>query len=93
VEEKTLHDLLDILRAHPGPCPVFMEIITTRNRTVQMRVGARFSVQPSGKFASEVEAILGQGHVAFKAGDGNGGQVRRSFDNSRSRFARRRRMD
>jgi DNA polymerase-3 subunit alpha len=93
VEEKTLHDLLDILRAHPGPCPVFMEIITTKNQTVHMRVGPRFSVQPSGKFASEVEAVLGQGHVAFKAGNGNGGQVRRSFDNSRSRFARRRRMD
>jgi DNA polymerase-3 subunit alpha len=91
-EEQTLLDLRDVLKAHPGQCPVFMEILTTNNRTVHLRVGQRLSVKPSAKLATEVEAVLGQGHVLFKAVGGDGsGRVRERPNRyaGRSRFGPR----
>ncbi len=89
VEEKTLEDLKNILQAHPGPCPVLMQITTAKNQVVFLRVGQRLGVKPTAKFASEVEALLGEGHITFKAGNGNGNGGGRERHN---RFARRNRF-
>jgi uncharacterized membrane protein YgcG len=85
-EEKTLTDLQTILKAHPGPCPVVMEIHTARNQIVLVRTGQRYGVKPSAKFASEVEGLLGEGHIKFKPGNGNGNG---NGNGGRSRFAGR----
>jgi DNA polymerase-3 subunit alpha len=84
VEEKTLADLQTILKAHPGTCPVVMEIHTAKNQIVLMRTGQRYGVKPTAKFASEVEALLGEGHIKFKPGNGNGGN---GGNGGRGRFA------
>ena len=86
IEEKTLTDLLTIVKAHPGPCPVFMEIHTAKNQIVSIRTGQRYGVKPSATFATEVEALLGEGHIKFKPGNGNGNEGNRG-NGGRSRFA------
>jgi hypothetical protein len=45
-------------------------------------------VKPSAKFATEVEALLGEGHIKFKPGTGNGGNGDRRRFAGRGRFGR-----
>ncbi|MBM4084830.1 MAG: DNA polymerase III subunit alpha, partial [Planctomycetes bacterium] len=73
LSEERLTALRDLLAAHPGQCPVFLEMEAENRRTL-IRVGQRLAVLPSQKFSAAVSNLLGEGHLAF--GPSNGSNAR-----------------
>ena len=63
--DEVLYNLKDIFDAHPGSCPVLVEIGMGGNRCVALRVGTENHIAPSERFAQEVGDLLGGEHVVF----------------------------
>ena len=63
LEEDLLLQLQDVIRAHPGPCPVFFEVETPEGRRVLVKTQNEHFVSPSGRFLADIEEVLGSGHV------------------------------
>ncbi|HLF92635.1 MAG TPA: DNA polymerase III subunit alpha, partial [Planctomycetota bacterium] len=63
LEEDLLLQLQDVIRAHPGPCPVFFEVETPQGRKVLVKTQNEHFVSPSGQFLADIEEVLGTGHV------------------------------
>jgi DNA polymerase-3 subunit alpha len=61
--EDLLLQIQDVLRAHPGSCPVFFEVETPRGHRVLVKAGQEHFVSPSGRFFADIEEVLGTGHV------------------------------
>ncbi len=63
LEEDLLLQLQDVIRAHPGPCPVFFEVETPQGHKVLVKTQNEHFVSPSGQFLADIEEVLGTGHV------------------------------
>ncbi len=63
LDEGLLMRLQDVLRAHPGPCPVFFEVETPSGHRVLVKAGNEHFVSPSARFFADIEEVLGAGHV------------------------------
>jgi DNA polymerase-3 subunit alpha len=63
LDEDLLMRLQDVLRAHPGPCPVFFEVETPSGHRVLVKSGNEHFVSPSARFLADIEEVLGTGHV------------------------------
>jgi DNA polymerase-3 subunit alpha len=69
--DDVLYNLKDIFDAHPGSCPVLIEVGMGGDRWVALRVGAENHIAPSERFAQEVGNLLGEEHIVFTP-HGNG---------------------
>jgi len=63
LEEDLLMGIKDVLRAHPGPCPVFLEVETPEAHRVVVKLPNENFVSPSEAFLADIEDVLGAGHV------------------------------
>lgn len=63
LDEDLLMRLQDVLRAHPGPCPVFFEVDTPSGHRVLVKAGHEHFVSPSARFFADIEEVLGTGHA------------------------------
>ena len=63
LEEDLLMEIKDVLRAHPGSCPVFFEVETTRGVKVLVKTTNEHFISPSDRFLADIEEVLGTGHV------------------------------
>jgi DNA polymerase-3 subunit alpha len=63
LEEDLLMELQDVLRSHPGSCPVFFEVETPEGRKVLVKAAQEHFVSPSERFFADIEEVLGTGHV------------------------------
>jgi DNA polymerase-3 subunit alpha len=63
LEEDLLLQVQEVLRAHPGPCPVFFEVETAQGRKVLVKAASEHFVSVSGRFIADIEEVLGSGHV------------------------------
>jgi len=61
--------LREILDAHPGDCPVSLELVRP-DFTATLSAGASYRVKPDAGLRTDVEALLGPG--ALKLGNGGG---------------------
>lgn len=63
LDEELLMRVRDILRGHPGSCPVFFEVETPSGHRVLVKAGREYFVSPSARFFADIEEVLGTGHV------------------------------
>ncbi len=66
LEEDMLAKLKNVLSRHPGKVPVYLGFFSPDNQQLQLEVGPKYYTEPSEKFVSEIEALLGEGVVALK---------------------------
>jgi DNA polymerase-3 subunit alpha len=66
LEEDLLMEIKDVLRAHPGPCPVFFEVETPEGHKVLVKTPNEHFVSPSEAFLADIEEVLGTGHVGLE---------------------------
>jgi len=65
VPDDVLFGMKDILNAHPGSCPVFIEVETQDDHWVALRVGSENHIAPSDRFSEEMKDLLGEKQVVF----------------------------
>lgn len=58
--------LQKILSANKGQCPVFLELTTPEMTKVRIEAGAGLCVELTDRLCSEVEGILGPGHISIE---------------------------
>jgi hypothetical protein len=63
--------LREILDAHPGDCPVSLELVRP-DFTATLAAGAAFRVKPDARLREEVEALWGPGALRLGRENGNG---------------------
>ena len=61
--EDLLQEVQDVLRSHPGSCPVFFEVEVPGGRKVLVKTANEHFVSPSERFFADIEGVLGTGHV------------------------------
>jgi DNA polymerase-3 subunit alpha len=61
--EDLLREVQDVIRSHPGPCPVFFEVEVPGGRKVLVKTANEHFVSPSERFFADIEGVLGTGHV------------------------------
>ncbi len=66
LEEDLLMEIKDVLRAHPGSCPVFFEVETPEGHKVLVKTPNEHFVSPSEAFLADIEEVLGSGHVGLE---------------------------
>ncbi|MBI4231119.1 MAG: DNA polymerase III subunit alpha [Planctomycetes bacterium] len=67
-EEDILYRLRELLRTHPGTCPVVLEFAdpSAKGAPAQVRVGSAFFISPSEKFLREVRGLLGESGLVLE---------------------------
>ena len=76
LEEKdpTILDAIGrILQRSRGPCWVFLSVHDGAGKSVRLKLGEDYKVDPKTVSVGELETLLGEGHVKF-AGTGSGGR-------------------
>jgi DNA polymerase-3 subunit alpha len=63
LEEDLLQEVQDVIRSHPGSCPVFFEVEVPGGRKVLVKTANEHFVSPSERFFADIEGVLGTGHV------------------------------
>ena len=63
LEEDLLLEVQNVLKAHPGECPVFFAIETPGGKKVVVQSSNTHYVSPSEHFFADIEEVLGTGHV------------------------------
>jgi len=63
LEEDLIQEVQDVIRSHPGPCPVFFEVEVPGGRKVLVKTANEHFVSPSERFFADIEGVLGTGHV------------------------------
>jgi DNA polymerase-3 subunit alpha len=63
LEEDLIRQVQDIMKSHPGPCPVFFEVEVPGGRKVLVKTANEHFVSPSERFFADIEGVLGTGHV------------------------------
>ena len=58
--------LRDVLRRHPGPCPVFLTLTIPDHSESVIAVGADLRVLPNDRLVGDVEALIGKGAVSLQ---------------------------
>ncbi|MFH1227171.1 MAG: DNA polymerase III subunit alpha [Planctomycetota bacterium] len=66
LENDMIQGIRDIFLAHPGTCPTFIQLVTPENKKVLLKTNTDYSVTPSKRFMSDIEDLLGGGHVELK---------------------------
>jgi DNA polymerase-3 subunit alpha len=64
LEKETLSKLKDILSKHKGKTPVYINFTTPEKKKIQMAAGRAVSVTPTDELITEVEELVGKGHVS-----------------------------
>ncbi len=67
IDEKSLTVLKSILESHPGKIPVYLNFKMADGKKVEVSVEEKLKVRPSDELAGEIEKLLGEGTVLFKA--------------------------
>jgi hypothetical protein len=65
LQDDMLDALMETLTAHPGSCPVYVELTTTDGKRVTIRTDNDFFVSASDKLLRDVEGLVGPGRVFF----------------------------
>lgn len=60
-----LFGVKDIFNAHPGSCPVFIEVETQDSHWVALRAGSENHIAPSERFSDEIRDLVGEKQVVF----------------------------
>jgi hypothetical protein len=70
--EEVLYGLRDVLSAHPGSCPVYIQVRTEGGHWVSLRAGSENHVAPSDRLVADIDNLFGgEHHVTFTPhGDG-----------------------
>ncbi|HLY74198.1 MAG TPA: OB-fold nucleic acid binding domain-containing protein, partial [Planctomycetota bacterium] len=63
LEEDLIRQVQDVMKSHPGPCPVFFEVEVPGGRKVLVKTANEHFVSPSERFFADIEGVLGTGHV------------------------------
>jgi len=63
LEEDLIQQVQDVMKSHPGPCPVFFEVEVPGGRKVLVKTANEHFVSPSERFFADIEGVLGTGHV------------------------------
>ncbi len=63
LSEDLLLQIQEVIRAHPGSCPVFFEVETRSGARVLVKTGSEHFVSASDRFIADIEEVLGKGHV------------------------------
>jgi len=63
LEEDLLLQIREVLRAHPGSCPLFFEVKTLQGRKILIRTPREYFVSASNRFLADIEKVLGKGCV------------------------------
>lgn len=66
-EDQRLEQVREVLKAHPGHCPVVFRMMTDAGREVVMTLPEDCRVTPSELMALEIDDILGPGSTRFSA--------------------------
>ena len=66
LEEEMLAKLKNVLSRHPGKVPVYLGFSSPDNQQLHLEVGSKYYTEPSEKFVSEIETLLGEGTVTLK---------------------------
>ncbi|MEK7866178.1 MAG: OB-fold nucleic acid binding domain-containing protein, partial [Planctomycetota bacterium] len=67
LEDRTIHALKDLVLAHPGGCPILLEVATGDHHRALIRAAADFMVTPTHRFLQDVEELVGEGSVRLSA--------------------------
>jgi DNA polymerase-3 subunit alpha len=63
---QSLHQLRDILRRHPGPCPVYLTVTIPDHSESMIAVGSDLRVLPNDRLVGDIEALIGKGAVSLQ---------------------------
>jgi DNA polymerase III subunit alpha len=79
-DERTIEPLSEILRRHPGPVRVYIQVQTApasdaADQKITLQLGKDYAVRPSRDLAAEIEALLGPATVQL-LGEGSRRQKR-----------------
>jgi DNA polymerase-3 subunit alpha len=77
LEPGRLEDLKQVIQAHPGSCPVYLEVVSHDGQRVTVRAGEACSVSPTEAFLSQVEKAVGREHVQLNRKPVQRSQTRR----------------
>ena len=82
---KKLGELRDVLAAHRGPCPVYIELTPAGRTDVRttIRADRQWSAEPSRKLVDALTDMLGQENVSLQARRINGNSARRFIPRQR----------
>ncbi len=69
-QEETFARIRDVLRAHQGPCPVFLCFMYPDGQMVFLETHEQFAVTPTDDLVQQLEAILGENTVWLKVDAG-----------------------
>ena len=58
--------LRDVLRRHPGPCPVVLTVMIPEHSESVISLDHKFRVLPNERLVGEVEALIGKGAVSLR---------------------------
>jgi len=72
LEDAKLSGLRTVMAAHPGPCPVFLDVKDTHGKSAVIRAASSLFVSASDQLVRDVERLLGAGHVML-VGAASGG--------------------
>jgi len=63
---QSLHQLRDVLRRHPGPCPVYLNVTIPDHFESMIAVGHDLRVLPNDRLVGDIEALIGKGAVTLQ---------------------------
>ncbi len=61
----SLHQLRDVLRRHPGPCPVYLNVTIPDHFASMIAVAPDLRVLPNGRLVGDLEELIGKGAVTL----------------------------
>jgi len=73
LQDETLRRLRDILAAHPGNVGVHVELTTPQNYRAVIAAGPGYRIRPEASLLSEIEELLGEGHLVLISRNGAAG--------------------
>jgi len=63
---QSLHQLRDVLRRHPGPCPVYLAVTIPDHFESMIAVGPDLRVMPNDRLVGDIEELIGKGAVSLQ---------------------------
>mgnify|MGYP001575442953 CR=1 FL=1 len=66
MDERLMETLSRVLKAYPGPAPVFLKMKMPNHEVVCVRVANEFFVSPTEEFLKDLDRLFGAGHVSLQ---------------------------
>ncbi len=63
---QSLQQLRDVLRRHPGPCPVYLTVTIPDHFESMIAVASDLRVQPNDRLVGDIEDLIGKGAVLLQ---------------------------